>query len=196
MSTQRIMLILLAIVLVGLSLWVHLSPAEQGWRPQSLDAAALAALQPDAEGDQRLLEHLRSLGGTDPAGWKDLPTPGNHLFATLWAEEIHRTGSWAQMTEVDPQELTGPTPADIAAAYDALGLSDKGTAVRRLAAAFDRDRIAVQAWVGAMRAGTAGKRPLARDTDAAAKAAFGRLDAVRARRLALVRTNPADLGIR
>ncbi len=196
MTNKRlIMLTVLAVVLVGISCWVHLAPGETGYRVPMLTADDLAALKPDVAGDMRLLEELRRQLGAEPDAWSALPTCGQAVFATLWAEEIQRNGTWAQLTEVEEGELHGPSLRDAAAGYEALGLADAARAVRSLAERFERDRDIVQAWVAAMKAGARPPRPDMKPLDTAARAAFSRLDTVRTRRLEYVRSNAAELAI-
>lgn len=196
MQTRTILLAGLATLLVGLAIMVHVGGAEEGWTPDTLDAAALASLQPDAIADARLLDHLRALTGVELAAWKSLTPAGQALFATLWAEEVQRTGSWAQMAEMDLAECSGPTVKEIADAYDALGLAQAAQAVRRLAVSFERERAAIQAWIAARRDGRDLPRPIASDTEAAARAAFGQPDRIRAARLAFARDHADEIDIR
>lgn len=197
MSNKRlIMLTVLAMVLIGISAWVHLAPGETGYRVPALTADELAALKPDLDGDLRLMEELRRQLGAEPDAWSMLPASGLAVFATLWAEEIQRNGTWAQLTEVEEGELHGPSLRDAAAGYEAMGLADAARTVRSLAERFERDRAIVQAWVAAMKTGARPPRPDMKPLDTAARAAFSRLDPVRAHRLAYVRTNAAELAIR
>lgn len=195
MTKQLRIRTIIAVVLVGIALLVHCRGGDDGWGQQALDAATLEELKPDHEADMRLLDHLRQLGALELSTWKELPEPGRSLFATLWVEEMHQLGSWTQMTEVDPAELKGPTLGEAAEAYEALGLPDSARAARRLATAFEREQRDGLAWMQAMREGRTPPRPQARETAAAAKAAFSRLDTIRARRLEFARSHAAELGI-
>lgn len=193
---RQIILAIVAVILIGLSLWVHLGSGGPGYQAAVMTRGELDGLKADAEGDARLLEELRREAGMDLAAWRDLPDPGRPLFATLWAEEVQRNGSWAQMVEVDPAEQTGPSLADVASAYDALGFPENAAAVRRLATLTARDQRTMQTWIAAMREGRHLPRPDMRELERAARLAFGHLDAVRGKRLSFARQHADELGIR
>lgn len=183
-------------ILVGLAVWMFFPRSGDSWRPPTLDASALASLQPDAEGDERLLDHLRALSDLELSRWRDLPPAGQTLFATLWAEEIQHMGSWAQLTVLDSAELQGPTLPEIADAYAELGIPATAQAIRRLAASFEQDRTAMQNWIALATTGNPGQRPDASNTDAMARAAFSHLHLIRPVRLAFARANTDSLHIR
>ncbi len=182
------------IALVALSLWVHFGGSDVHSRPMVMSADELAALKPDRDGDVRLLAELRRLSGLEPDSWQQLPPIGRAIYATLWAEEVHRTTNWAQqaMAEDVPGQ---PTLAEIAEAYDTLGQAKIAVAVRALARDFATERQACASWLEARQAGQHAPAPDGKRVEAVARAAFAALDAVRSKRLELVRANAADLGL-
>lgn len=191
------MLPALAIILLGLALWVNLVGGAPEYRPATLSAAELAALKPDLDGDVRLLEELQRRGGSEPGDWRGLGEGERALFATLWAEAVQRTTTWAGRAVQGEHGDGVPTLEEIAAAYHQLGDDDAAAAMRALARPYAEALAANRAWIAQLQqGGKPGPRPALRELEAAAAAAFARAARVRAPRLAYVRDHAAELGIR
>ncbi len=194
---QRRNLIILSAVTVALfilSLWVHFGGSDEEFRPKAMSADELAALKPDLDGDARLLAEMRRLSGFEPGAWQQLPPICRAIYATLWAEEVQRTMSWAQLAMADDQPDL-PSLADIADAYGTLGQPKRALAMRALAQDFAAERQAWAAWLEARKAGQRPPAPDGKRVEAAARTVFTGLDAVRTKRLELVRANAAELGL-
>lgn len=195
MPKRQLILITIAAILIGLAVWVNLGSGDPGYRSPVLSAADLATLTPDLASDRRLLEELRRQAGLEPDAWKTLPEAGRVLYATLWAEDIHRTLTWSQMTTVDIAGLGLPNLGEVAAAYETLGRHDIASGIRALEVPFNHCSGAFRAWVAQARTASPLPRPTTRPIDAAAPSAFAGADGVRAQRLEYLRDHTADLGI-
>lgn len=197
MTKRQTMLIILAILLVGLALWANLGGTTPEYHPPVMTAAELAGLKPDQDGDIRLLEELRRRCGDGPQAWRDLPEPARIVFATLWAEEVHRTTSWPARTMEDAGGNGVPTLAEAADAYQALGNAEVAKAVRALTGPYEQACQANRAWLATLKEGkTPSARPSLKTFETAANIAFNRALAIRTQRLAYLREHARDLDIR
>ena len=196
MNRRLLVLSLLAAFLVGWALLARMGDGEQIDAPPALTAAELAALPATLEGDMRMMEEVRRRCGGDPDRWRKLPEAARTVYATLWAEEVHRTVTWAQRAGTDRVEPGDPTFEEVAAAYGQLDCPETAQAVLALGKPFDETAAAFLAWAQERSGGRTTPPPATRPLDAAARAAFSRLDRVRPQRLAFVRANAETLGIR
>lgn len=196
MRNNRTLLIAIAIALLGLTLWVHFGPDKQVDSTPALTTAELAALQPDLDGDLRLMEELRRQVGLEANGWTALPQPGQVLYVTLWAEEIQRTRSWEQAAELDAAALGLPSFATVAEAYETLGCRDLAARIRILGQRVEQARPALLAWITQRADNAHAPRPVTTPIDVAARSAFANLTPVRRQRLSYATANAADCGIR
>lgn len=197
MNRRLLILIASATALVAAAVWLNWTDrVPDEFRPKALDAAALAGLKPDLDGDLALREHLASRVGFEPEAWKGLPEPGRLLWATLYCEEIDRTLTWPQVVATAEEEGSGaPGLSDAVQAYEALSLPAAAKAAGTLSAALDRDRERWRAWMRSGASSTA-PRPDPRPAEGLAAAWRGHLGAVRKARLDYARAHAEDLGIR
>lgn len=196
MNRRILVLSVLAVFLIGLAIWAQLGSEDPIDAPPALTVAELGALPPTLDGDLRMMDEARRHCGADPGGWRKLPEAARTVYATLWAEEVHRTATWAQRSMTARDGSGEPTFEEIAAAYTQLGSPETARAVLSLDQPFAQTAAAYRAWLQDRQEGRAPPPPSTTLLDAAARTAFSHLDQIRPLRLQFARAHAESLGIR
>lgn len=126
----------------------------RGWRQdadtesasrRSLGADELRALPSGADGDARLLAHLRRRVAPGSGG-RALPPAASVPYATLRMEELARTDGWALGLAATPSPDGEVAAEEAAAAYEALAQAEAAGLMRRLQPLVAAERLRWQAY--------------------------------------------------